>query len=101
MAIPQLVPDFSEFLNLLNSAGVEYLLVGGYAVGIHGYVRATGDLDIWIRISPGNARATETVLRQFGIAGDRTSERRGGPGISPTSTTCPWLRNVFSRLETQ
>ena len=74
MAIPQLVPDFSEFLNLLNSAGVEYLLVGGYAVGIHGYVRATGDLDIWIRISPGNARATETVLRQFGFAGPGLSE---------------------------
>lgn len=74
MAIPQLTPDFSEFLKLLNSAGVEYLLVGGYAVGIHGYVRATGDLDIWIRISPGNARATETALRQFGFAVPGLSE---------------------------
>jgi predicted nucleotidyltransferase len=74
MAIPQLARDFSEFLNLLNSTGVEYLLVGGYAVGIHGYVRATGDLDIWIRISSENARNTEKALREFGFAGTAVTE---------------------------
>ncbi len=40
--------DFKEFLQLLNSKGVEYLVIGGYAVGYHGYPRATGDMDIWI-----------------------------------------------------
>ena len=67
-SIPQLARDFSEFLKLLNSARVEYLLVGGYAVGIHGYVRATSDPDIWIRISPENARVTERTQREVGFA---------------------------------
>ena len=43
----KLHPDFKDFLRLLNSHGVEYLLIGGYAVGYHGYPRATGDMDIW------------------------------------------------------
>lgn len=47
MSLPALPRDFKEFLKLLNSNGVEYLLIGGYAVAIHGYVRATNDLDVW------------------------------------------------------
>ncbi len=38
-------PDFKEFVKLLTENKVEYLIVGGYAVGIHGYPRYTGDLD--------------------------------------------------------
>ena len=64
----QLMDDFREFLKLLNSNGVDYLLIGGYAVGVHGYVRATGDMDIWIRRSPENARRVETALLEFGFA---------------------------------
>jgi predicted nucleotidyltransferase len=60
-------PDFKDFLKLLNSHGVEYLVVGGYAVGIHGYPRATGDMDIWIAVDASNARKTATVLREFGM----------------------------------
>ena len=52
MATIQLPPDFKEFLQLLNSHDVQYLIVGGYAVGYHGYPRATGDLDIWVAINP-------------------------------------------------
>ena len=40
----RLPPDFKEFLSLLNSHHVEYLLIGGFAVGYHGYPRPTGDL---------------------------------------------------------
>ena len=40
----ELHQDFKDFLKLLNSHNVEYLLVGGYAVGYHGYPRATGDI---------------------------------------------------------
>ena len=43
-----LPPDFKEFLRWLNQHEVEYLLVGGYAVGYHGYPRATIDIDVWI-----------------------------------------------------
>lgn len=41
-----LPPDFQDFLHLLHSEKVEYLLVGGYAVGFYGYPRATGDNDL-------------------------------------------------------
>ena len=66
MAI-QLPSDFKEFLKLLNVHQVEYLLVGGYAVGFHGYPRATADMDIWIAVSPANADRIVTVLREFGF----------------------------------
>jgi len=46
-----------EFLKLLNQNGVEYLIIGGAAVNIHGYTRATGDLDIWYNPSTENLNA--------------------------------------------
>jgi predicted nucleotidyltransferase len=64
----ELHPDFKDFLRLLNSHRVEYLLVGGYAVGYHGYPRATGDLDIWISVNETNAERTASVLRDFGMS---------------------------------
>jgi predicted nucleotidyltransferase len=67
----QLPPDFRDFLKLLNSEGVEYLVVGGYAVSFHGYPRPTGDLDIWIAIAIENAKKVRTVLEHFGFAQDR------------------------------
>ncbi len=57
--------DFKEFLKLLASNRVEYLLIGGYAVGYYGYPRPTGDMDIWIGISPANARRVVKALREF------------------------------------
>ena len=67
MAIPALVRDFKEFLKSLNSNSVEYLLIGGYAVGIHGHIRATGDLDIWVGVNPENAAKIDRALREFGF----------------------------------
>lgn len=61
----ELPPDFREFLKLLNVHKVEYLLIGGYAVGYHGYPRATHDLDIWIAIHPNNAKRVVAALREF------------------------------------
>ena len=57
--------DFKEFLKLLNEKGVRYLLIGGYAVGYHGYPRATGDMDVWIAIHPDNAEKMVAVLKDF------------------------------------
>jgi hypothetical protein len=59
--------DFKEFLQLLNSKEVEYLVVGGYAVGYHGYPRATGDLDIWISMNDKNALKMVNALKEFGF----------------------------------
>jgi hypothetical protein len=67
MAIPALVRDFKEFLKSLNLNSVEYLLIGGYAVGIHGHIRATGDLDIWVGVNPENAMRIDRALREFGF----------------------------------
>lgn len=63
----QLPPDFKEFLRLLNARCVEYLVVGGYAVGYHGRPRATGDLDVWIAVDEPNAQRVMDALRDFGF----------------------------------
>jgi hypothetical protein len=60
--------DFKEFVGLLNARGVEYLVVGGYAMALHGRPRHTGDLDIWIRRSPENAARLMGVLRDSDLA---------------------------------
>lgn len=67
MAKIELHPDFKEFLKYLNSQKVEYLLVGGYAVGYHGYPRATGDMDVWIAVNDENAEKAATALHEFGM----------------------------------
>lgn len=59
--------DFKDFLNLLNSHQVDYLLVGGYAVSIHGYPRYTGDIDFWIAVSDENAPKVVAALKEFGF----------------------------------
>ena len=68
MATIQLPRDFREFLKLLTSSEVQYLVIGGYAVNYHGFTRATGDLDIWIESSQRNADCLADVVRQFGFA---------------------------------
>lgn len=67
MDTQELPQDFKEFLKLLNEKSVDYLLIGGYAVGYYGYPRTTVDLDIWIAISPDNAHRMVDVIRLFGM----------------------------------
>ena len=66
--------DFKEFLRLLNSKEVRYLLIGGYAVGYHGYPRATNDLDIWIAVDPENAEKITSAMEEFGFRQPDLSE---------------------------
>jgi len=73
MATILLPPDFKDFLQLLNSEKVEYLLAGGYAVGYYGYPRATGDMDIWVAATRDNAERIARVLRAFGFAAETVS----------------------------
>lgn len=65
--VMSLPPDFSEYLRLLNCHDADYLLVGGFAVGFHGYPRATSDMDIWIGQSPKNAGRVVAAIRAFGF----------------------------------
>jgi hypothetical protein len=67
MATTPLPQDFADFLKLLNSHGVEFLLIGGYAVGIHGYPRGTADLDVWVSMAPANADRIVSALMEFGF----------------------------------
>ena len=67
MGTIQLPPDFKEFLKLLNSHEVKYLVVGGYAVNYYGYPRATGDIDIWIDRDSVNAAKMAEAVREFGF----------------------------------
>ncbi|HLG54083.1 MAG TPA: nucleotidyltransferase [Vicinamibacterales bacterium] len=64
---PELPPDFSEFLKLLNAHGVSYLIIGGYAVGFHGHPRATADIDIWVPRETETAHRLVSAIREFGF----------------------------------
>jgi hypothetical protein len=66
MAAVDLHPDFREFFESLNSNGVRYLVIGGYAVIHHGYHRMTSDVDIWIDANVENAMRVSMVLQDWG-----------------------------------
>lgn len=59
-------PDFDEILSALSDAGAEFLVVGAHALAAHGHPRATGDLDLWVRPTPENARRVWRALLAFG-----------------------------------
>jgi predicted nucleotidyltransferase len=65
MGTTRLPPDFKEFLKLLATHEVRYLLVGGYAVNAFGYVRNTVDIDFWIASDEQNQQRVIAVLREF------------------------------------
>jgi len=59
--------DFKEFIQSLNDNEVKYLVVGGYAVALHGYPRYTKDMDIWVDMSAENAEKILKALDAFGF----------------------------------
>jgi hypothetical protein len=65
MAVPK---DLREFIESLNSHGVEYLIVGAHALAFHGFPRYTGDVDVLLRPTPENAVRVEQVLIAFSFA---------------------------------
>jgi len=67
MATIPIPNDFKEFLKLLNVHEVRYLLIGGYAVNYHGYVRATADMDIFVKPDKRNAERLVAALIEFGF----------------------------------
>lgn len=58
--------DYKEMLQCLAGENVKFLLVGAYALAVHGYPRATMDIDLWVMPSPENARAVLRALQRFG-----------------------------------
>jgi hypothetical protein len=83
-------PEFREFLRVLNDQKVDYLVVGGYAVGYHGYPRSTMDLDVWIDRSPENVERLAEAMVVFGFpltpeqeADMQQEDHRFGIGAQP------------------
>lgn len=75
-------PDFRDLFAALNGARAEFLIVGGYALAVHGTPRFTKDLDVWIRATPDNAQRVWKALLEFGAPfGDLTLEDLSTPGI--------------------
>jgi hypothetical protein len=72
--------DFREFIQLLNDNQVKYLIIGGYAVAVHGHPRYTKYLDIWVEMTSENADRMMTALNQFGF---------GSLGLSPQDFQTP------------
>jgi len=66
----KLHPDLKEFIELLNSAKVDYLIVGGHAVAYHGYPRFTGDMDFFVRPTEANLARVRDCLVAFGLPRD-------------------------------
>lgn len=67
---PQLPQDFADLITCLNEAAVDYMLIGGYAVVAHGFLRTTQDFDVWLRADRTNAQRVVMAMQAF-----------GGPGI--------------------
>lgn len=59
--------EFLHFLKLLDQHKVKYLLIGGYAVAYYGYVRATGDMDVYVECSSKNAQSIVKACQVFGL----------------------------------
>jgi hypothetical protein len=74
--------DLREFVELLNSNRVEYLVVGGFAVFYHGFARYTGDIDFLVRASEENSRRVVAALAEFGF---------GSVGIQPEDFQSPGM----------
>ena len=75
-------PDFRDILSAFCEEKVEFLVVGGYAMAFHGFVRATGDIDLWIRCCDENAPRVWRALQKFGAPlFDLTLEDLKTPGI--------------------
>ena len=63
----KLEKDFLDFISLCNKHEVDYLVIGGYAVAVHGYPRYTKDIDVSIGVSDENGKAMVKVMKEFGF----------------------------------
>lgn len=82
--------DLRDLLALLDKHHVRYLVVGGFAVAVHGIPRYTKDLDVWLECSPDNAAKVIDVIEEFGFASlGLTADDSCNPTWSSSSATSP------------
>ena len=95
-----LSPDFRDLLSEFNAGGVEYLIVGAYAMAAHGRVRATGDLDVWIRPDAANAKRVLQALAAFGAPlQDLTEDDLTRPGLVFQIGIAPLRIDVLTSID--
>jgi len=74
--------DFLDLLRAFSDHDVRFLIVGAYALGVHGRPRATGDLDVWVDPTPGNAVRIVNALKAFGAPAEQvTADDFSRPGV--------------------
>lgn len=80
---PQLGADFVDLLSAFSRARVRFLVIGGYAVGVHGHPRATKDLDVWVEPTAENSVRVLSALRAFGapLAGVSATDLTDPDGV--------------------
>lgn len=92
--------DFRDLLQVFNAHGVEYLVVGGYALAAHGIVRATKDLDVWVRPSDANAAKVLRALAEFGAPlHDLTKADLIQPGLIFQIGVAPFRIDVINVID--
>lgn len=93
-------PDFRDLLAAFSAHGVEYLVVGAHALAAHGHVRATKDLDVWVRPRPDNARRVLAALREFGAPlHDLAEEDLSRPGLVFQIGVAPVRIDVITAID--
>jgi hypothetical protein len=96
----ELNPDWSEFLRLLISHRVKFMIVGGHAVAGHGQPRLTEDLDIFVKASPANAAALHGALKAFGLG--RTTPSKSDLAVYGKIWMIgrkPWRIDILSQID--
>jgi hypothetical protein len=92
--------DFLELLSSLLAANARFLVIGAYAVGIHGRPRATKDLDVWIEATPANAACVLDALRRFGAPlGDLTASDLDHVGTGFKMGLPPRRIDILTQIE--
>lgn len=93
-------PDFKDLLSAFNAHGVEFLVVGAHALAAHGHVRATGDLDVWVRPDPANARRVLKALAAFGApVQDLSEDDLARPGLVFQIGVAPLRIDVLTAID--
>ena len=88
----KLAKDLREFIELLNSRRVDYIVVGGHAVAFHGHPRFTGDIDFLVRASRENAQRLIDAIEQFGFSGINLS---ADDFLKPNTSQTRVIRGLF------
>ena len=92
-------PDFVDLLRAFVAADVRFLVVGAYALALHGRPRATGDLDIWVDATPNNARRIMQALREFGAPLEDIAEADfASPGVTYQLGVAPGRIDLLTEL---